>query len=112
MTIKYETKQHLKISICSPAVQLNPISKFGELVGQPPLLDNPLWADRHLTEGVGFRCCHEAKLVDSVGDDVLGRGVFADDDVAALLVCFEHPDNLVWDVLKAEARWKKGSNQT
>lgn len=84
----------------SPAVKLNPISQFRKLVGQTTLLYYPLRAHGHLAQGVGFRRSEEAKLVDGVSDDILGRSVLADDDVAALLVGFEHPNNLVWDVLK------------
>lgn len=93
-------QQQLETTVCSPAVQLNPIGQFGELVGKPALLDDPLWADGHLAQGVGFRRRQEAELVDSVGDDVLGCCVLADDDVAALLVGLEHADNLVWDVCR------------
>lgn len=81
-----------------PAVKLNPVSQFGELVWQAPLFYNSLWADRYLTQGVGLGCCNEAELIDCVGDHILGCSVFADDDVAALLVSLEHPDHLVWDV--------------
>lgn len=81
-----------------PAVELNPISQFGELIRQAALLYDSLRTDRYLTQGVGLWCCDEAELVDSVGDHVLGCSVFADNDVAALLVGLEHPDHLVWYV--------------
>lgn len=81
-----------------PAVELNPIGQFGELVGQAALFDDSLRAHRYLTQGVGLRCCDEAELIDSVGDHILGGGVLTDDDVAALLVGLEHPNHLVWDV--------------
>lgn len=85
-------------SFSSPAVELNPISQFGELVGQAALFDDSLRANGYLTQGVGLRCRDEAELIDGVGDHVLGSSVLADDDVAALLVGLEHPDHLVWDV--------------
>lgn len=82
----------------SPSVELNPIGKFGELVREAPLLYDALWADRHLAQGVGLGGGDEVELVDGVGHHILGGGVLADDDVAALLVSLEHPDHLVWDV--------------
>lgn len=41
--------------------------------------------------------------MDGVGHHILGCGVFADDDVAALLVSLEYPDDLVWDVWRGVA---------
>lgn len=82
----------------SPAIELNPISKFGELVWEAPLLYDALWTDRHLAQGVGLGGCDEAKLIDAMGYHILGGRVLADDDVTALLVSLEHPDHLVWDV--------------
>lgn len=81
-----------------PAVKLNPISQFGKLVGQAALFYDSLWANRYLTQGVRFGCCDEAELIDSVSDHIFGSCVLTDDDVAALLVGFEHPNHLVWDV--------------
>lgn len=82
----------------SPAVELNPISQFGELVRKAPLLYDSLWTDGHLAQGVGFWGGQEAELIDAVSHHILGGRVLADDDVTALLVGFEHPDDLVWDV--------------
>lgn len=81
-----------------PAVELNPICQLGELVGQASLFYDSLWADGHLAQGVRLGSREEAELVDGVSDHILGGGVLADDDVAALLVGLEHPDHLVWDV--------------
>lgn len=91
----------------SPAVELNPISQLGELVRQAALLNDSLGADGHLAQGVGLGRRQQTKLVDCVGNHVLGCGVFADDDVAALLVSFEYSNDLVWDVwwTKARRRW-------
>lgn len=82
----------------SPAVELNPISQFGELVWEAPLLYDALWTDGHLAQGVGFRGGDEAELIDGVGHHILGGGVLADDDITALLVSLEDPDHLIWDV--------------
>lgn len=96
-------------SLCFlPAVKLNPISQFGKLVGKAALFYDSLRANRYLTQGVGLRCCNEAKLIDGVGDHILGSSVLTDDDVAALLVGFEHPDHLVWDVWGRKRKKKRG----
>lgn len=87
-----------RICCFSPAIELDPIGELGELVRQAALLDDALRADGHLAQGVGLGRRQQTKLVDSVGHHVLGRGVFADDDVAALLVGLEHPDDLVRNV--------------
>ena len=86
----------------APAVELDAVCELGELVGESALLDDALWADGHLAQGVGVRRRQEAKLVHHVRHHVLRRGVFADDDVAALLVGLEHADHLVRNV------WRKG----
>lgn len=81
-----------------PAVQLYPVSQFGQLVRQPPLLNDALRADGHLAQGERVGRLEEAKLGDRVGNHLLGRGVFADDNVTTLLVRLEHTDNLVWNI--------------
>lgn len=99
---------HLKtlvpLLLFSPAIELNPIGQFGELVRQAALLYDALGANRHLTQGEGLGRRNQAKFVDSVGDHILGRGVLADDDVAALLVSLEHSNDLVWDVWEMKRR--------
>lgn len=35
-------------------------------------------------------------------DDIFGCGVFTDDDIAALLVGFEHADHLIWNVCNGQ----------
>lgn len=86
-----------------PAIELNPISQFRELVGQAALFYDSLWANWYLTQGVGLGCGDEAELIDSVGNHILGSSVLTDDDVAALLVGLEHPNHLVWDVWEWES---------
>lgn len=86
------------ISWFSPAVELNAISQLGKLVRQAALLDDTLRTDGHLAQGVGLSRRQQTKLVNSVGHHVFGCGVFADDDVAALLISLKYPDHLVWDV--------------
>lgn len=98
---------HLKTLVTllfSPAVKLNPIGQFGELVRQAALLYDAFRANRHLTQGEGLGRRNQAEFVDSVGDHILGRGVLADDDVAALLVGLEHSNDLVWDVWEMKRR--------
>lgn len=99
---------HLKtlvpLLLFSPAIELNPIGQLGELVRQAALLYDAFRANRHLTQGEGLGRRNQAEFVDSVGDHILGRGVLADDDVAALLVGLEHSNDLVWDVWEMKRR--------
>lgn len=97
MFLLYETFR-IVIFFFLPAVELNAVGQLGELVGQASLLYDSLRADGHLAQGIGLWRGDEAELVDGVGDHILGRGVLADDDVAALLVGLEHADHLVRDV--------------
>lgn len=90
----------------SPAIELDPIGQFGELVRQAALLYDSLWTNRYLTQRVGVGCREEAELIDSVGNHIFGSSVLTDDDVAALLVGLKHTDHLIWDVWSRKG--KKG----
>lgn len=87
-----------------PAVELDAVGELGELVREPTLLDHALGADGHLAQRIGVRRGQQAELVDHVRHDIFGRGVLADDDVAALLVSLEHADHLVWNVCRRGER--------
>lgn len=82
----------------SPAVELDAVGQFGELVGQSALLDDSFGTYGDLAERVCIGGGDETKLMDDVRHNVFGCGVFTDDDVAALLVGLEHADHLIWNV--------------
>jgi len=98
------THTHSHTPPCLPAVELDAVGQLGQLVGQPALLDDLIGADRHLAQRVALWRRQQAELVYCVRHHVLGGGVFADDDVAALLVGLEHADHLVRDV------WRGGGS--
>lgn len=82
----------------SPSIELDPVSQLGELVREAPLLDDPLGTDGHLTQGIGLRGSCQVELMDSMTHHLLCCSVFADDDVTALLICFENSDHLIWNI--------------
>lgn len=81
-----------------PSIELNPVSQLGELIREPPLFDDPLRADRHLTQGIGVRGSCQVEFMDSVTHHLLCCSIFADDDVTALLICFENSYHLIWNI--------------
>lgn len=84
--------------VYAPSIELNPVSQLGELVREPPLLDDALGADGHLAQGIGLRGPCQVELVDSMTHHLLCCSVFADDDVTALLIRFENSYHLIWNI--------------
>lgn len=87
-----------KKKVYLPSIELNPVSQLGELIWKPPLFDDPLGADRHLTQGIGLWGSRQVEFMDSMTHHLLCCSVFADDNVAALLIRFENSYHLIWNI--------------
>lgn len=88
-------KKKKKVCQSAPRTELNPVSQFVELIRKSPLLDDALWSDGHLTQGVRLGPGGQAELPDRQVGRLSRRRVPVDQQVAALLICLEHPQHLI-----------------